>query len=46
LADIPVVDIGMATVSFVRVNGERSPAGPVIEVGEVRIELSTDEAES
>jgi tyrosinase len=46
LADIPVVDIGMATVSFVRVNGERSPAGSVIEIGEVRIELSTDEDES
>jgi tyrosinase len=46
LADVPVVDIGMATVSFVRVNGERSPIGSVIEIGEVRIELSTDADES
>jgi len=46
LADIPIVDIGMATVSFIRVNGERSPAGLVIEIGEVRIELSTDADES
>jgi tyrosinase len=46
LADISVVDIGMATVSFVRVNGDRSPAGSVIEIAEVRIELSTDEDES
>ena len=46
LADIPIVDIGMATVSFIRVNGERSPAGSVIEIGEVRIELSTDGDES
>ena len=46
LADVPIVDIGMATVSFVRVNGEHSPAGPVIEIGEVRLELSTDEDES
>ena len=46
LADVPIVDIGMATVSFVRVNGEHSPAGPVIEIGEMRLELSTDEDES
>jgi tyrosinase len=46
LSDIPVVDIGMTTVSFVRVSGDRNPAGPAIEIGEVRIELSTDEDES
>ncbi|MDB5917459.1 MAG: hypothetical protein JWR40_1693 [Massilia sp.] len=46
LADIPAVDIGMATVSFVRMNGDHSPAGPAIEIGEVRIEVSADEDES
>ena len=46
LAGIPIVDIGMATVSFIRVNKERSPAGSVIEISEVRIELSTDGDES
>ena len=46
LADIAVVDIGMATVSFVRVSGDHSPAGSVIEIGEVRLEVSIDADES
>ena len=41
--DVPVIDIGMVTVSFVRVNGERSPAGTVLNIGEVRMETSEEE---
>lgn len=40
------MQIGMATVSFVRVNGDNSPSGPVIGIGEVRIELSTEDIQS
>lgn len=42
LKNVPVVDIGMVTVSFVRVSGERSPSGPVLNVGEVRMEITDD----
>lgn len=45
LTDVPAVDIGMVTVSFVRVNGERSPAGTVLNIGEVRMEVSEEEDE-
>jgi tyrosinase len=36
---------GMMSVSFVRVNGDRSPKGGVIGIGDVRLEVSTDDME-
>lgn len=45
LAGLSAMQIGMATVSFVRVSGDNSPDGPVIGIGEVRIELSTDDTQ-
>lgn len=35
-------ELGMISVSFVRVDGERSPKGELIGMGEVRMEVSTD----
>ena len=35
--------IGLLSVSFVRVNGDQSPTGEVIGLGEVRLELSTED---
>lgn len=35
--------IGLLSVLFVRVNGNQSPTGPVIGLGEVRLELSTED---
>jgi len=35
--------IGLLSVSFVRVNGDQKPTGPVIGLGEVRLELSTED---
>jgi len=35
--------VGLMSVSFVRVNGDQSPAGPVIGLGEVRLEVSTED---
>jgi tyrosinase len=46
LDEISVIDIGMVTVSLVRVNGDRSPAGQVMDIGEIRIELSTQDEQS
>jgi tyrosinase len=46
LAGLSPMQIGMATVSFVRISGDNSPSGPVMGIGEVRIELSTDDAQS
>ncbi|GAB3472385.1 hypothetical protein GCM10027321_45310 [Massilia terrae] len=46
MAGLSGMQIGMATVSFVRVNGENSPSGPVIGIGEVRVELSTEDIQS
>jgi tyrosinase len=43
LADLLLQDPRRIIVSFVRVSGENSPGGPVIQVGEARLELSTDE---
>jgi tyrosinase len=37
---------GMMSVSFVRVSGDQSPKGGVISVGEVRLETSTEDADS
>ena len=39
-------EAGMMSVSFVRVNGEQSPKGGVIGVGEVRLETSTEDEDS
>jgi len=36
---------GMLSVSFVRINGDQSPAGGVIGLGEVRLETSTEDEE-
>lgn len=35
--------IGMLSVSFERVDGDRSQKGPVIGLGEVRLEISTED---
>jgi tyrosinase len=35
--------IGLLSVSFVRVDGEQGPTGQVIGLGEVRLELSTED---
>lgn len=43
LAKVVADGINELTVSLVRVNGDNSPRGKVIAVGEVRVELSTDE---
>ena len=43
LADLLAQDPRRITVSFVRVSGDNSPGGPVIQIGEARLELSTDE---
>ena len=40
------VQISMLTISFVRVNGNNRPSGSVIDIGEVRVELSSEEVES
>jgi tyrosinase len=37
---------GLLSVSFVRVNGDQSPDGPVIGLGEVRLETSTDDQDA
>jgi tyrosinase len=34
---------GMMSVSFVRVNGDQSPKGGVIGLGEVRLETTTED---
>ena len=35
--------MGLLSVSFVRVNGDQKPTGPIIGLGEVRLELSTED---
>lgn len=35
--------IGLLSVSFIRVDGEQGPTGQVIGLGEVRLELSTED---
>ena len=42
LNDLLVQDPHRVTVSFVRVSGDNSPEGPVIQIGEARLELSTE----
>jgi tyrosinase len=46
LAGLPISQLGMMTVSFVRVSGDNAPAGTVIAIGEARIELSADDIRS
>jgi tyrosinase len=46
LAGLPRSQLGMMTVSFVRVSGDTAPAGTVIVIGEARIELSADDGRS
>jgi tyrosinase len=43
LGEVLTQDPRRATFSFVRVSGDSSPGGEVIQVGEARLELSTDE---
>jgi tyrosinase len=38
--------VGMATISFVRVDGDISPRGPTVGIGEARLELSTEDDDS
>ena len=42
LADLLMQDPRRVTVSFVRVSGNNSPGGAVIQIGEARLELSTE----
>ena len=43
LAELLTQDPRRITMSFVRVSGDNSPGGPVIQIGEARLELSPDE---
>jgi tyrosinase len=45
LRNVPLAQTRELTVSFVRVSGEKSPKGPAVLLGEMRVELSTDEIE-
>jgi tyrosinase len=36
----------MVSVSFVRIDGDKSPRGPAIAIGEARLELTTDPDDS
>lgn len=38
-------ELGMVSVSFVRADGERGPQGELIGMGEVRMEVSTDDGD-
>jgi tyrosinase len=42
LAGTPLSDIGMISVSFIRVSGDNTPDGAVMGIGEVRLEVSSD----
>jgi tyrosinase len=43
---VSVLRVGMISVSFVRVNGDKSPRGAAIGIGEARLELSTEDKAS
>lgn len=45
LLDASQEELAAMTISFVRVSGDVTPAGPVITIGEVRVELSSDALE-
>lgn len=42
----PALRLGMASVSFIRVDGDISPRGTTVGIGEVRLELSTADKDS
>ena len=42
----PSVRLGMASISFVRVDGDNSPRGATLGIGEARLELSTEDKSS
>jgi tyrosinase len=42
LQNLGVTNLSEAVISFVRVDGQNSPKGAVLSVGELRVELSTD----
>lgn len=42
LSRLSASELQEVVISFVRVNGEHAPAGPVLQIGEVRIEVSTE----
>jgi tyrosinase len=46
LSGVPAVQLGMLTISFVRIDGDNAPRGPVIAIGEARIELSAEDVRS
>jgi tyrosinase len=46
LAGMSRTQLGMLTLSIVRVSGERSPGGQVMGIGEARLELSTSDERS
>jgi tyrosinase len=43
ITNMAPADLGEVTVSLVRVSGENAPRGNVLHVGEIRVELSTDD---
>ena len=45
LQNLTSEDLNELTVSFVRISGNNSPAGDAIKIGELRIEVSTDDVE-
>jgi tyrosinase len=45
LANAPAQALSMMSVSFVRVNGDHSPQGAAIGIGEVRLEASTENSD-
>jgi tyrosinase len=46
LAGLSSTQLGMLTISFVRINGDNSPSGQMMGIGEARVELSTLEDRS
>ncbi len=43
IANMDVSDLKELTVSLVRVNGQNTPKGETIRIGELRVEISTDQ---
>jgi tyrosinase len=43
LANMSAADLADITLSFVRVNGQNAPKGQVMRIGEVRVEISSDD---
>jgi tyrosinase len=40
---VSILRVGMVSVSFVRIDGDKSSPGPAIGVAEARLELSTED---